>query len=76
LEQLVAWLPGVSTVGARRLLTHFGSLERLFTATREEIMDVRGFGPKRSAAIAEIAHRRYGGTDDRRPAPERRREPA
>jgi Fanconi anemia group M protein len=59
LEQLVAWLPGVSAVGARRLLEHFGSLERLFAATPEEIMEVRGFGPKRSAAVAAIARHRY-----------------
>jgi Fanconi anemia group M protein len=59
LEQLVAWLPGVSAVGARRLLEHFGTLERLFAATPEDIMEVRGFGPKRSAAVAAIARHRY-----------------
>jgi len=62
-EQLVAWLPGVSSVGARRLLAHFGSLSALFAADAEEIMQVRGFGPRRSAAIAAIARHRYGGVD-------------
>jgi ERCC4-type nuclease len=30
LEQLVAWLPGVSSVGARALLAHFGTVQALF----------------------------------------------
>jgi alkylhydroperoxidase/carboxymuconolactone decarboxylase family protein YurZ len=50
-------------VGARRLLEHFESLERLFAATPEQIMEVRGFGPKRSAAVAAIARHRYSGAE-------------
>jgi ERCC4-type nuclease len=68
-EQLVAWLPGVSAVGARRLLLHFGSLRRLFTATAEDIMQVRGFGPRRSRAIVEIARHRYHPAPDGDPPP-------
>jgi DNA excision repair protein ERCC-4 len=69
-EQLVAWLPGVSSVGARRLLGHFGSLHALFAADAEEIMQVRGFGPRRSAAIAAIARHRHGeAADDGATAP-------
>ena len=67
-EQLVAWLPGVSQVGARRLLGHFGSLCALFTADARDIMPVRGFVPRRSTAIAAIARHRYGSGADAAPA--------
>jgi DNA excision repair protein ERCC-4 len=63
LEQLVAWLPGVSSVGARALLAHFGTLEALFAADADEIARVRGFGPRRSAAIAALTRHAYGRTD-------------
>lgn len=59
-EQVAAWLPGVSFVGARRLLAHFGSLRALLAADEDEIMEVEGFGPKRAAAIVEIAGHPYG----------------
>jgi Fanconi anemia group M protein len=56
-EDLVAWLPCVSQVGARRLLEHFGSVRALAVASPDEIRAVRGFGPKRSAAVANaLAH--------------------
>lgn len=58
-EQVVAWFPGVSFIGARRLLEHFRSLERLVTASEPEIREVRGFGPKRAAAIAQLARHCY-----------------
>jgi ERCC4-type nuclease len=58
-EDLVARLPGVSHVGAGRLLEHFGSVRGLAAASAEEIRAVRGFGPKRSAAVeAALAYRR------------------
>ena len=63
-EQLVAWLPGVSSVGAGRLLRHFRSLRALFAADAEEIRQVRGFGRMRAAAIAAIARHRYGDPPD------------
>jgi DNA excision repair protein ERCC-4 len=58
-EELLARLPGVSYVGARRLLEHFGSIRELAAASAEEIRAVRGFGPKRAAAVeSALAHRR------------------
>lgn len=61
-EELLARLPGVSYVGARRLLGHFGSIRELAAASAEEIQAVHGFGPKRAAAVqATLAHRRDTG---------------
>jgi ERCC4-type nuclease len=59
-EDLVAWLPGVSHVGALRLLEHFGSVRALSAASAEEIRAVRGFGPKRSAAVEAALSHRHG----------------
>lgn len=58
-EQLVAWLPGVSYVGARRLLEYFGSLRELALAEEGDIADVPKFGPKRAAMVAEIMSHEY-----------------
>jgi Fanconi anemia group M protein len=58
-EQVVAWFPGVSFIGARRLLEHFRSLDRLVAATEPEIREVHGFGPKRAAAIVQLARHCY-----------------
>jgi ERCC4-type nuclease len=58
-EELLARLPGVSYVGARRLLDHFGSVRALAAASAEEIQAVHGFGPRRAAAVeSALAHRR------------------
>jgi ERCC4-type nuclease len=58
-EDLLARLPGVSQVGARRLLEHFGSVRALAAANAEEIQAVRGFGPKRATDVeAALTHRR------------------
>jgi ERCC4-type nuclease len=47
-------LPGISTVGAGRLLAHFGSLERVFAARREELLEVRGIGPVRARTLDRL----------------------
>src|SRR4051794_38591422 len=47
-------LPGISTVGAGRLLAHFGSLERVFTARREDLLEVRGIGPVRARTLDRL----------------------
>jgi len=45
-------IPGVGEFKRQRLLTHFGSLKRLKTASAKEIADVEGFGPR----LAQIVH--------------------
>ena len=53
-QDVLRCLPGVSTVGAGRLLAHFGSLERVFAARREELLEVRGIGPVRAGALDRL----------------------
>src|SRR3954469_11055935 len=50
-EDVLRSLPGISTVGAGRLLAHFGSLEHVFAARREELLEVRGIGPVRARTL-------------------------
>jgi ERCC4-type nuclease len=53
-EDVLGALPGVSTVGARRLLAHFGSLREVFAADEAALREVQGFGPVRAAQLAEV----------------------
>ena len=53
-EDVLRCLPGVSAVGAGRLLAHFGSLERVFAAQREELLEVRGIGPVRARTLDRL----------------------
>ena len=53
-EDVLGCLPGVSTVGARRLLAHFGSLAAVFAADEPELRAVAGIGPVRAAALARL----------------------
>ncbi len=51
---LVQGLPGVGPALASRLLGHFGSVERLFTAAAATLAEVRGVGAKKAARIREL----------------------
>src|SRR3954467_9105600 len=53
-EDVLRSLPGISTVGAGRLLAHFGSLERVFGARGEELLKVRGIGPVRARTLDRL----------------------
>jgi DNA excision repair protein ERCC-4 len=53
-EDVLRCLPGISSVGARRLLAHFGSLRAVFAADERELRGVPGIGPVRSAALARL----------------------
>jgi DNA excision repair protein ERCC-4 len=53
-EDVLTCLPGISTVGARRLLAHFGSLAAVFAADEAELRRVTGIGPLRGAALARL----------------------
>src|SRR3954470_4905066 len=55
-EDVLRCLPGISTVGAGRLLAHFGSLERVFAARQEELLAVRGIGPVRARTLHRLFH--------------------
>lgn len=47
-------LPGVNTNLADRLLEVFGSVQGVFAASPEQLMQVKGLGPKRVAEIMDV----------------------
>jgi Fanconi anemia group M protein len=51
---VVEGLPGVSTVLAKRLLEHFGTVERVMCASEEELKQVRGIGREKARSIRKI----------------------
>jgi DNA excision repair protein ERCC-4 len=53
-EDVLRCMPGISSVGARRLLEHFGSLRAVFAADERELREVPGIGPVRGAALARL----------------------
>ncbi|WP_456367973.1 DEAD/DEAH box helicase [Thermococcus sp.] len=51
---IVEGLPHVSATLAKRLLRHFGNVERVFTATEEELKEVEGIGEKKAREIRKV----------------------
>ncbi len=58
-EYLLAGLPKINRAKARALLKHFGSPERVFTATQEELMQVAGIGEKLAKKIRLLLAKKY-----------------
>ncbi|MHA1711530.1 MAG: DEAD/DEAH box helicase [Candidatus Freyarchaeota archaeon] len=58
-EYLVAALPGVDHVLARRLLQKFRTVERVFTASEKELIEVYGVGEKKAKKIREVLEAEY-----------------
>ncbi len=46
-------IPDVGWVTAQNLARHFGSVDRLFEAAQEDLVECEGIGPERAEAIAE-----------------------
>jgi ERCC4-type nuclease len=56
-EAMLAAVPGISTVVARRLLARFGTIEAVVQAGPDEWRHVPGVGPRRASALAHaLAH--------------------
>jgi ERCC4-type nuclease len=47
-------LPGISTKVAELLLAEFGSVRRVMTASKEELLQVKGLGPKKVEAVIKL----------------------
>ncbi len=60
-EYLVSSVPGVGNAVAKNLLRHFGSVERVFSATEEELKEVELVGPKTAERIRELVGGEYKG---------------
>jgi ERCC4-type nuclease len=55
----VQGLPTVGPKSADLLLRRFGSVRRVFAATKGELMRVKGFGEKRAKEISEFLDKKY-----------------
>lgn len=58
-EFIVSSLPNVDNTRARRLLDHFQTVERVFMASKEELMSVSGIGEKISEEIKRVLTAKY-----------------
>ncbi len=50
----VEGLPGVSAVLAERLLAHFGTVRKIFTAEEQKLLKVKGVGKKTAKELKEV----------------------
>lgn len=58
-EFLIAGLPKISSVLARRLLEHFKTPEKIFSASENELRKIKGIGKKLSKKIREVLETEY-----------------
>ncbi|MFQ3308110.1 MAG: ERCC4-related helicase [Candidatus Nanohaloarchaea archaeon] len=58
-EFIAAGLPGVNTKIAERLLEEFDTLEKVFTASEEELRNVEGIGEKKAEKIRSMITSKY-----------------
>ncbi len=58
-EEIVASMPGISAVLSTRLLKHFGSVEKIFSASEQELIGVDGIGKKLAKRIIDVLHKNY-----------------
>jgi len=58
-EFLIASIPGISDVLAKRLLKHFGSVEKIFAANEEELKKVKGIREKTAKSIRKLVTTKY-----------------
>jgi len=56
---VVEGLPGVSAVLAKRLLEHFGTVERVMGASVEELRQVQGIGKEKAKRIRQVLDTKY-----------------
>jgi Fanconi anemia group M protein len=54
LEYILSGFPFVDTVTSRAIFEHFGTLDRVFNASEEELRQVRGVGPKIAGRIRRL----------------------
>ncbi len=58
-ERVLAAIPGVGLERARILLSEFGSLRRVFQASKEELSSLGGIGPATAESIFNVLDRPY-----------------
>ena len=65
-RRVVEMLPGCGMVMARELLQHFGSIERLVSATEDDLRELRGIGAKKAKEICKTLTAQYEAVDTER----------
>jgi len=60
-EYLVSAIPSVGPAVAKNLLRHFGSVERIMTASQDELQEAELVGPKIAERIRELIGGVYKG---------------
>ena len=58
-EEIVSSVPGVSGVISKRLLEHFGTIEKIFVADEQELAKVKGIGGRLAKRIKVILTKYY-----------------
>lgn len=58
-EFIISGLPGISNKTARKLLDHFATPERVFSASESELMKVEGIGKVMAKRIRNILTKKY-----------------
>lgn len=58
-EMIVSSMPGVSSILSKRLLEHFGSIEKIVIAGEQELKKVKGVGNKLAKRIKNILTKYY-----------------
>lgn len=56
---VVEGLPNVSSVMAKRLLSHFGSIHAIITASEKELQEVKGIGKQTAKLIYQVVNEDY-----------------
>ncbi len=59
-EFLIAGLPNVSTVLAKRLLSNFKTPRKIFSASEKELQEIEGIGGEKAKKISEMLDKEYG----------------
>jgi len=58
-EKVVSSLPNINSVISKRLLEHFGTVEKIFSADEKELRKVKGVGKKLTSKIRKILSEKY-----------------
>ena len=56
---IVESLPAIGPVNAKNLLEHFGSVEKVFNASENELMEVEGIGKITAQSIRKVIESKY-----------------
>ncbi len=58
-EMVVAGLPGISSIISKRLLENFGTVEKVFSASEDQLRQVKGIGDKLAKKIRKLITGNY-----------------